>query len=253
MCTLILLDRVVPGVPIVVAANRDEFLARPAAPPVLFRAQETGRASFVAPQDLEAGGTWMGVNENGVFVGLTNRRPRTQTPGRRSRGLLVLESLGGRDTRAVLEQLGPDLSCVYSPFHLLVADGRRAALVSAGVGEERVRELDPGIHVVGNGELEEAVPGKLRRVRDAVSGIDPEAPWDRISEDLVRILSTHESGNAFESTCVHAPGYGTRSAALIAMGPARRGYWVSDGPPCRTKFTNLSRLLDDLAQTAVHG
>jgi uncharacterized protein with NRDE domain len=253
MCTLILLDRVVPGAPIVVAANRDEFMARPAAPPALFRSDEAGRAAFVAPQDLEAGGTWMGVNENGVFVGLTNRRPRSVTPGRRSRGLLVRDSLGCRDTAAVLAALGSELAERYSPFHLLVADGRRSALASAGSDGERIRELEPGIHVVGNAELEETGPGKLCRVRDAAARIDVSAPWERLSADLVRILADHDSADPFDNACVHAPGYGTRSSALIALGTARRGYWVSDGPPCRSKFTNVSRLLDDLGQAAAIG
>ena len=105
MCTLILLDRVVPGVPVVVAANRDEFYARPAAPPALFRSDEAGRASFVAPQDLEAGGTWMGVNEHGLFAGLTNRRndepasgaPLARPPRARRARL--------RDARAALDGL----------------------------------------------------------------------------------------------------------------------------------------------------
>ena len=77
MCTLILLDRVVPEFPVVVAANRDEFYARPAAPPARFVPGD-GKLAFVAPQDLEAGGTWMGLNSNSVFVGLTNRPVATR-------------------------------------------------------------------------------------------------------------------------------------------------------------------------------
>ena len=45
---------------------------------------------------------------------------------------------------------------------------------------------------------------------------------------------------------MHSPEYGTRSSAVIALGRERRGYWVTDGPPCRAKLTNRSRLLDDL-------
>jgi uncharacterized protein with NRDE domain len=248
MCTLILLDRVVPGVPVVVAANRDEFFSRPAAPPSLFRSGEAGRAAFVAPQDLEAGGTWMGVNEDGLFVGLTNRRPRSAQKDRRSRGLLVRDALGARDTGAVLEGLGPDPAGRYSPFHLLSADGTRTALVSADDDGLAIRELGPGIHVVGNGDLDEPAPGKVGRLRGAAARIDPEAPWERIAADLVAVLADHGDPNPFENACVHSPEYGTRSSALIALGPARRGYWVSDGPPCRAKFTNLRRLLDDLQQ-----
>ncbi len=72
MCTLIVLHRCVPGRPLVVAANRDEFLDRPAEEPTL-RSTRTG--PIVAPLDLEAGGTWVGVSARGVFAGLTNLRP----------------------------------------------------------------------------------------------------------------------------------------------------------------------------------
>jgi uncharacterized protein with NRDE domain len=72
MCTLIVLHRCVPGTPLVVAANRDEFLDRPAEGPAL-RMRSAG--SIVSPLDLEAGGTWLGLNEHGVFAGLTNLRP----------------------------------------------------------------------------------------------------------------------------------------------------------------------------------
>jgi uncharacterized protein with NRDE domain len=248
MCTLILLDRVVPGVPVVVAANRDEFLARPAAPPALFRTHEAGRASFVAPQDLEAGGTWMGVNERGLFAGLTNRRNPDPRPDRRSRGLLVRDALGCRDTGEVLAGLAPDDARRHNPFHLLVADGQRTALISGGTEGLCRRDLDPGIHVVGNGDPEESVPRKLGRVRAAASAIDPAAAWDRILGQLVAVLSDHGDPDPFENACVHSPDYGTRSSAVIALGTARRGYWVTDGPPCRAKFTNWSRLLDDLRQ-----
>ena len=71
----------------VVAANRDESLGRPAAPPAEV---EPG---IVAGRDLEAGGTWLGVNRHGLFVAVTNRGQPARTPESRSRGLLALEAL----------------------------------------------------------------------------------------------------------------------------------------------------------------
>ncbi|MEE8556561.1 MAG: NRDE family protein, partial [Myxococcota bacterium] len=97
MCTLIVLDRVVPRVPLVVASNRDEYLSRPAAPPALVRAEGPEGIPRVAPQDLEAGGTWMGVNARGLFVGLTNRPSTRRDRNRRSRGKLVMDALGYED------------------------------------------------------------------------------------------------------------------------------------------------------------
>ncbi|ELK45622.1 hypothetical protein D320_21146, partial [Haloferax sp. BAB-2207] len=71
MCTLILAWQVFEDAPVVVAANRDEQLGRPAEPP---RRWENGDGpAIVAPRDAEAGGTWVGYNDAGVFVGITNR------------------------------------------------------------------------------------------------------------------------------------------------------------------------------------
>ena len=72
MCTLIVLHRCVAGRPLVVAANRDEFLARPAED-IAIRPSRTG--PILSPLDLEAGGTWLGLSQRGVFAGLTNLRP----------------------------------------------------------------------------------------------------------------------------------------------------------------------------------
>ena len=72
MCTLIVLHRCVAGRPLVVAANRDEFLARPAED---FAIRTSATGPILSPLDLEAGGTWVGLSQRGVFAGLTNLRP----------------------------------------------------------------------------------------------------------------------------------------------------------------------------------
>lgn len=82
---------IVLGRGLVVAANRDEFLGRPSVPPSEI---EPG---IVAGRDLEAGGTWLGVNRHGLFVAVTNRKTPTRTPEARSRGLLALEALRCRE------------------------------------------------------------------------------------------------------------------------------------------------------------
>jgi uncharacterized protein with NRDE domain len=87
MCVLALMVGRDPAVPLVVAANRDEFRDRPASPPVEI---EPG---IVAGRDLRAGGTWLGVNRHGLFVAVTNRRVPARTEACVSRGLLALEAL----------------------------------------------------------------------------------------------------------------------------------------------------------------
>jgi len=87
MCTLILVVPP-PGGVLQVAANRDEFLARPASPP-----EPSADGRWLTPRDLQAGGTWLGVNAGGLFVGVTNRSAGPRDSSRRSRGLLVLDAL----------------------------------------------------------------------------------------------------------------------------------------------------------------
>ena len=80
MCTLIALFRCFDGAPLVVAANRDEFHDRPAEGPAL-RWTEAG--AIVAPHDVRAGGTWLGLNAAGVFAAVTNRPCEAPDPERR--------------------------------------------------------------------------------------------------------------------------------------------------------------------------
>ncbi len=76
-----------------VAANRDEFRARPSAPP---QALEKG---IVGGKDLRSGGTWFGVNDRDLFVAVTNRRTPARGEASTSRGLLALEALRCRSLK----------------------------------------------------------------------------------------------------------------------------------------------------------
>jgi len=91
MCTLIALHQCVVGAPLVIAANRDEFLDRPAEGPAL---RDTSHGTILAPKDARAGGTWLGMNPSGLFAAVTNRRNGEPDPELRSRGLLVHDVLG---------------------------------------------------------------------------------------------------------------------------------------------------------------
>ncbi len=71
MCTLIVLHRCIEATALVVAANRDEFFERPAEGPAL---RHTAHGKVLAPRDAQAGGTWLGLNEHGLFAAITNRR-----------------------------------------------------------------------------------------------------------------------------------------------------------------------------------
>jgi uncharacterized protein with NRDE domain len=251
MCTLIVLDRIAPGVPLVVASNRDEYHSRPAAPPARVDSEDS-RPSFVAPQDLEAGGTWMGVNAEGLFCGLTNRPIQGPRGSKRSRGLLVRDALRQVCAADVERDMREDAALGYNPFHLLAADGRSASLtLLSEEGPPETRSLDPGVHVVCNRDPDDPASGKVAWIRDAAEQIPLDQGFEKIFAGLRRVLASHPSSESpLENPCVHTPDYGTRSSTILALGPERWRYWHTEGAPCEAKYSNLTRLLDEIRQVS---
>lgn len=126
--------------PLIVAANRDEFYARPAQP----LSHWADAPGVYAGRDLEAGGTWLGVGPAGRFAALTNIRDPDQPLGQRSRGELVSGFLTGtQPIEAYLDQVANRAS-EYSGFNLLLSDGQQLAYLSAR--EATPRLLDTGVY-----------------------------------------------------------------------------------------------------------
>jgi uncharacterized protein with NRDE domain len=243
MCTLILLHRCVEGTPLVVAANRDEYLDRPAAPPALLAGSGP---PVVAPLDLRAGGTWLGVSRGGLFAALTNRPTKRPDPTRRSRGLLVLDALGSTHAAQAADHLGALPEREYNPFNLVLAD-RERAFVLAYEDAPRLEALAPGAHVIGNVDpFAPDVPkvSRLRRRAEAAS----RAPAAALMDALAEICCGHDGGGALEDACIHTAVYGTRSSTLLRLGgpPGTDSFRFADGPPCRTAYDDFTHLLGAL-------
>jgi len=187
MCLIVLAWRAHPDFPLVVAANRDEFHARPAAPAEFW----SDYPDILAGRDLPARGTWMGVSRNGRFAAVTNYRGGTEPSAKHSRGELVTGYLNGKDIRSVEGSL-------YSGFNLLTTDGEELWWMSNRNGAPK--KLEPGIYGLGNLLLEspEVEPAK-ERFRAA---IDP-AP---AMEPLFSVLAASKILNGQ---------YGTRCSTIL--------------------------------------
>jgi uncharacterized protein with NRDE domain len=164
MC-LILLAWQVPGRPaLVVAANRDEFHPRPAAPAAFWEDQP----SILAGRDLEARGTWMGISRGGKFAAVTNYRGGTEPRAAQSRGSLVTAFLISDQPPA--EYIGEvrQKAASYSGFNLLASDGAELWWMSNRDSEPR--RLEPGIYGLGNLLLDSPdVEPRKRRFEDALA------------------------------------------------------------------------------------
>lgn len=209
MCTLAMVVPP-PGGVLQVAANRDEWLKRPAATPAVWP------EGWLAPKDLEAGGTWLGLNPAGLFVGVTNRAGSPPVLGRRSRGLLVLDALRAVDARSLHRQLAALLPEQHNGFHLAYADGQVAGVTWSDGQALHQEWLAPGVHLVTErsyGAGDDA--GRSVQLRAAVGD---DALIDL--EGWLLLLSRH-ADTPLASTCVHADGvgYGTRSAFVLQRAP----------------------------------
>jgi len=245
MCTLIALHRCVPGSPLVIAANRDEYLDRPAAPPSVWTRE--GRA-IAAPRDLRAGGTWLGVNAAGVFAGLTNRPLPRPDPTRRSRGHVVLEALDAGSAAAAARALRSLPAGAFNPFNLLVADRERAFTL---VYDETpaLRELEAGIHVIGNADPNDRAVPKIARLLERAEGVARRAT-PALFDELAELCREHaDDGRSRESACIHLGAYGTRSSTLLRLGdePFDGAWRWAEGPPCTTPYRDITGLLHVLA------
>lgn len=194
---------------------------------------------MLCPTDLAAGGTWLGLNDRGVFSAITNRFGVAKLDSRRSRGVLVLEALEHGDARAAAAKLSALDPLLENAFHLVIADREAAFLIVCDGVTVQVTELEPGLHLVtersfnaGNTTREAFIHTSL----DDVAGAPPS------NERLEALLASHRD-ESFEGLCVHLPGhkYGTRSSAIIRYGIAREDLELrfADGPPHATRFVPI--------------
>ena len=223
MCLISFAYRIHPEFPLIVAANRDEFLVRRTAP-----AQYWDDAPGVlAGRDLEAGGTWMGVSTTGRFSALTNYRdPASIIPDAPSRGQLVSGFLSSTvDSGAYLHGLGTEADA-YNGFNLLTYDGRTMNYVS-NVSDAGPRELKPGLYGVSNHLLDTPWP----KVKLAKSGLQRVIRSDR--PDVGEMLAfMHDTGiapdhqlpetgvsreleRALSAAHIRLPEYGTRCSTVL--------------------------------------
>jgi uncharacterized protein with NRDE domain len=255
--------QVVPDAPLIVAANRDERLDRPAVPMTVLREREP---RILGGRDELAGGTWLAVNEHGVVAGLTNQPSANgRDPTKRSRGELPLAFAAHRSAaEAVAVVRGEVDPAVYNPCWMLVGD--RDTLYSIGISggsEPAVEQLGPGLHVLENAPLRsESAKAEFVRtlVADAlaVGGANDAAATITA---LAAVLGDHRPSvleprtdatgrvwpASLSAACVHADVYGTRSGMIVSVpGEGADGgpptVLVADGPPCEVPMEDMTGL-----------
>lgn len=242
MCLLLLLHRVHPEFPIVVAANRDERFDRPSLPPEL-----SPDGSILAPRDARAGGTWIGVNRHGLFAGLTNRSAAPVDPALPSRGAICRTALSETSARSATARVVREWeSRPSNGWNLLVADANEAAVVHREGARTETIALSPGLHVLTNEhDVDRLFVDEIAERFTALRAADRHGA-DSLLSTLAEIVRDHTVRTPENhSICKHFDGRGTVSSCVVLVpalggGHGRGRFLFAPGPPCVTPFRDLS-------------
>lgn len=251
MCIIMVMYQMVPDVPVLLLSNRDEYHNRSTQNPGLL-----ARTPAVwGGRDDQAGGTWLGVNEYGLVVGLTNRRmneEQANVPDRRSRGLLCLDALHYGRVSDVATFLTKEPPNRYNAFNLLVLNADSALWVAYD-GEAKVCSLQPGIHILANRNLNDTEHGRSCRASQLLqmaelSGVSSLSDVNRLVSRLQSVCQDHEAGMADEEMiCMHRDdkNYGTVSSTVLAISTQRSKsiYRYASGHPCESAYQDVSDLI----------
>ena len=228
MCLITFAWRADSHTPLLLAANRDEFHARPTAAANWWKESP----EIFGGRDLSQGGGWLAVSRRNRLAAVTNvRRMVPPNPAAPSRGALVADFLrstfSAREYAATLAKHAE----AYAGFNLLLYDGEDL-LHLTNQSEFQVHAVTPGVHGLSNDTLDTPWP-KLTRVTTGLSAWmkqedadttdlfsllgdqraapDAELPNTGVGLELERMLS---------SPFILSPQYGTRCSSVVKFGTA---------------------------------
>jgi uncharacterized protein with NRDE domain len=236
MCLIAIAHLAHPDRPLVVAANRDEAYARPTLPAHFW----DEHPQVLAGRDLEAGGTWLGIDRAGRFAAITNFREagahRKHAP---SRGPLVSDFLCQRTPAAgYLQQLAPHAQD-YNGFNLLLLDDSGLYYFSnrTAAADSAPRRLDPGVYGLSNHLLDTPWPKVVLAKQGFARAVEAGEPLASMAEILRdteiapdNILPATGIGAERERLLspifIASENYGTRCSTLLEISSARRARFV---------------------------
>jgi uncharacterized protein with NRDE domain len=218
-----------PGKPLLLLGNRDEFRARASAAAAPWKED----VRVVGGRDLVAGGSWLAIRADGRHAAVTNVRSGLPATAPRSRGWLVRDFvLGEMSPRDFLGTVHADVED-YGAFNLVVGD--RRATWAYGSAESGPAELEPGVHVISNGRIGVHWPKTERLRQRFVAETSSASASDADDARLLDLLADEQqpsdevlpdTGVGLELERLLAPvfvrgsaHYGTRASTLAYLTP----------------------------------
>jgi uncharacterized protein with NRDE domain len=227
MCLIVFAWQVIPGMPLIAAANRDEFYDRPTTPACWW----DDHPQVYAGRDLQGGGTWLGVTRDGRFAAITNIRASSEKrPDAPSRGALVADYLIGQTgPQEYVAKIAAD-SHIFNGFNLLVGDSNQLVWFTNGNTSDprNGQVLAPGIYGLSNDLLDSPWPKVVRTKAQFASLLCQCAPqeafFDMLSDTTrasdCRLPKTGvplEWERLLSAVCIESTNYGTRSSTVVQL------------------------------------
>ncbi len=247
MCLLIIAYKIHPKYRLIVAANRDEYYARP----TCFLNFWSENPDIIAGRDLKSMGTWLGITRKGRFSAVTNYRdPKAVKEGRPSRGLLVKGFLESDMNAEKYLSFVKKESSKYNPFNLIVGDREGLWYYS---NRADIRKLKPGIYGLSNHLLDTPWP-KVRKAKQEIKKIIEKEIKEIDVEKIFSVLKDksmppdHElpdTGVGYEKErmlapiFIESPDYGTRSSSVILVEEKAIHFYEADYIPNSSKEVRL--------------
>jgi len=226
MCILFFAIKQHPKYPVIICANRDEFHQRPTKPMHWWPENDLVTGDVLAGKDLQAGGTWLGLNKKGRFSALTNfRQPDLIDQDKQSRGDLVLQALTHQDDE-MTKKLAAS-SNLYNGFNLVF--GQLNKLMCFDSVSQKQQQLTPGFHSLCNGALDDIWPKMaLGQEKLAAAITDNSLGIEQLftlmkSNQQAQIEHLPQTGlplnweQLLSSIFIMSPEYGTRTTNIITL------------------------------------
>lgn len=224
MCLIVFAYKVIPGTPLLLAGNRDEFYNRPTDPAAKWNTDPV----LIAGKDKKAGGTWLGITENGRYAAITNFRDMQNVKENApSRGHIVKNALlHDVDILKYLKHL-KTRSKEFNGFNLFA--GTKDNLYYLNNIQNNIEKLKPGFYVISNAFLNTPWP-KASRAKDIFKKLVTNKPFDRelifelllnnetySIEKLPNTGLSDEMEKAVSAIFIQTEHYGTRCSTMLQI------------------------------------
>lgn len=222
MCILFIAKNQHPDYPLILCANRDEFHKRPTQ-----NMHWWPNSDLLAGKDLQAGGTWLGINQQKNIAALTNfRRVGYDKPDAKSRGELAIKAL--KSSSHTLEQELINTHQHYNGFNLLFGNIHQLQVFNSV--ENKTQQITDGFHSICNGALDDIWPkmktgiNKLEQHIGSHQALHTDGLFemmrDETKADIAKLPNTGV-GDCWEvflsSIFIRSEDYGTRSTCIITV------------------------------------